>query len=99
MYASTLQCVVGKPITINGFADDHILKDKFKIYYVTDERRYKENLENCIVNIKNWMDEKHSNMNDDKTEYIIFASNKMSKKVHIESISINGTNINKRESI
>ena len=81
VYARILQCVVEKPITINGSADDHILKDKFKINDVMDERRCKENLENCIVNVKNWMDENHLKMNDDKTEYIIFASNKMSKKI------------------
>ena len=45
VYASTLQSVVEKPITINGYADDHILKDKFKINDVMDNRRCKENLE------------------------------------------------------
>ena len=99
MYASTLQCVVEKPITINGYADDHILKDKFKINDVMDERRCKEDLEKCIANVKKWMDEKWLKMNDDKTEYIIFSSNKMSKKIPTQSISINGTNINKREGI
>ena len=81
MYASTLQCVVEKPITIKGYAYDHILKDKFKINDVMDERRCKENLEKCIVNVKNWMDENQLKMNDDKIEYIIFASNKMAKKL------------------
>ena len=81
------------------FANDHILKEKFKINDEMDEKRCKENLENCIVNIKNWIDENHLKMNDDKKEYIIFASNKMSKKVDTQSISINGTNINKREYI
>ena len=51
-------------------------------------------LENCIVNVKNWMDENHLKMNNDKTEYNIFTSNRMSKKVETQSISINGTNIN-----
>ena len=99
VYASTLQGVVEKPITINGFADDHTLKDKFKIRDVMDERRCKENLENYIVNIKNWMDANHVKINDDKTEYIIFAGNRMSKKVETQSISINGTYINKSECI
>ena len=99
MYASTLQSVVEKPITINGFANDHMLKDKFKINNEMDEKRCKENLESCIVNIKNWMDENCLKMNDDKTEYIIFTSNKMSKKVETQSISINCTNINKSECI
>ena len=45
------------------------------------------------------MDENHLKMNDNKTEYIIFASNKMPKKIQTQSISINGTNINKRECI
>ena len=31
MYASTLQCVIEKPITSSGYANDHILKDKFKL--------------------------------------------------------------------
>ena len=68
VYASTLQCVEEKPITINGFADNHILKDKFKINDVMDKRRCKENLENCIENVKNWMDKNYLKMNDDKTE-------------------------------
>ena len=49
--------------------------------------------------LKNWMDENWLKMNDDKTEYIIFSSNKMAKKIQTQSISINGTNINKREGI
>ena len=99
VYASTLQCVIEKPITINGYADDHILKDKFKINDDMDERRCKENLEKCIVSAKKWMDENQLKMNDDKTEYIIVLSNKMAKKIQTQSISINGTNINKREGI
>ena len=99
VYASTLQCVVEKPITINGCANDHILKDKFKINDVMDKRRCKENLEKCIVNVKNWMDENCLKMNDDKTAYIVFVSNKMAKKIQTQSISINGININKREGI
>ena len=31
VYASTLQCVIDKPITINGYAHDHILKDNSKL--------------------------------------------------------------------
>ena len=99
VYASTLQCVIEKPITINGYADDHILKDKFKINDDMDERRCKENLDKYIVSVKKWMDENRLKMNDDKTEYIIFLSNKMAKKIQTQSISINGININKREGI
>ena len=45
------------------------------------------------------MDENQLKMNDDKTEDIIFVSNKMAKKIQTQSIYINGTNINKREGI
>ena len=45
------------------------------------------------------MDENQLKMNDDKTEYINFVSNKMAEKIQTQSISINGTNINKREGI
>ena len=98
MHARTLQCVAEKPITINGYAEYHILKDKFKIN-VMDKRRCKENLEKCIASVKNWMDENWLKMNDDKTEYIIFSSNKMAKKIQTQPISINGTSINIREGI
>ena len=45
------------------------------------------------------MDENWLKMNDDKTEYIIFARNKMAKKIQTQSISTIGTNINKREGL
>ena len=48
-----------------------------------DERRSKENLEKCIVNVKNWMKENHLKMNDDKIEYIIFASKKWLRKYRL----------------
>ena len=72
-YSSTLTLVIPRPIDIHGFADDHALKDKFKIGNHTEERRCITNLENCAMEVKDWMDKNKLHMNDDKTEFIILA--------------------------
>ena len=38
-YSSTLTSVIPRPIDIHGFADNHTLKDKFKIGNHTDQRK------------------------------------------------------------
>ena len=72
-YSSTLTSVISRPIDTHGFADDHALKDKFKIGNHTEERKCITNLENCAMEVKEWMDKNRLHMNDDKTEFIIFS--------------------------
>ena len=73
-YTSTLTSVIPRSIDIHGFANDHTLKDNFKIGDNTEERKYITNLENCATEVKNWMDKNRLRMNDEKTEFIMFSS-------------------------
>ena len=72
-YASTLQEVIPPPLDISGFVDDHSLKDSFKVSSREDELHTIRNLENSTKNVKVWMDLNHLNMNDGKTEFILFG--------------------------
>ena len=65
-YASTLQEVVPDDVGLNGFADDHSLKRSFK----ADDRKAEQTvisaLQNCLMNVKTWIDENRLKMNDGK---------------------------------
>ena len=70
-YTSTLQEIVPEEVCLNGFADDHSLKRSFK----ADDRKAEHTtisiLQNCLKDVKLWMDENILQMNDGKTEFII----------------------------
>ena len=98
-YSSTLTSVILRPIDIHGFADDHALKDQFKIGNHTEERKCITNLENCAMEVKDWMDKNRFHMNDDKTEFIIFSSRQLAKMINTDILNVNGTIIQKSEVI
>ena len=88
---------LGHPITQSGFTDDHIFKDKFKLKDKHDEIECKMGLEKCAKRVKSWMDSNRLKMNDDKTEYIVFASSRMLTHIECDSININGISIPRSE--
>ena len=98
-YSSTLTLVIWRLRDIHGFADDHTLKDKFKIGNHSEERKCITNLENCAIEVKDWMDKNRLHMNDDKTEFIIFPSRQVAKKIETNCLNVNGTMIQKSEVI
>ena len=57
---------LGHPITLSGFTDDHILKDKFKLKDKHDKIECKTGLEKFAKRVKFWMDSNRLKMNDDK---------------------------------
>ena len=113
IYALTLQDVLddsdsgemenqdklGHPITLSGFADDHIFKDKFKLKDKHDEIECKMGLGKCAKRVKSWMDSNRLKMNDDKMEYIVFSSSRMLTQIECDSININGISIPRSECI
>ena len=89
-YASTLQEVrndhdesprKNKPIELHGFVDNHAYKKSFAAKSWVDE----------INMMRDWMDGNRLKMNDSKTEFIMFGSNKMLTKCRTTDININGT--------
>ena len=73
LYCSPLQEVVPPNLHINGFADDHSITDSFKANNRQQEFEVKHQQEQCMLNIKQWMDQTRLKMNPSKTEYIYFG--------------------------
>ena len=82
---------------LNGFADDHSLKRSFK----ADDRKAEQTtisaLQNCLMNVKIWMDQNRLQMNDVMTEFIMFGAKKQLAKCKTTSIDVNKTVVSKSE--
>ena len=108
IYASTQEEVVGGPesevsspdnnssipkIDLHGFADDHALKNSFKAGDLEVEHTCISTLEGTANNVKTWMDQNHLKMNDEKTEFIVFASHQLMPKCETKTLCVNGVNV------
>ena len=54
-------------------ADDHSIRDSFKASNRKAELDSINTIQNCMINIKNWMDQVRLKMNPSKTEFIYFG--------------------------
>ena len=80
-------------IDLQGFADDHALKNSFQAKSRVAKQTSIELLENTAINVKSWMDENWLCMNDWKTEFIMFRSRQMLQLCTMNFIQVNGCNI------
>ena len=79
-YASTLNEIVPKSLTLNGYADDHSIRKSFRptapktdsISVHTDEDNTITIMQNSMLDIKSWMD---AIKLKPKTEFIYFGGN------------------------
>ena len=94
-YLSTITSVTQGSINIHSFDDDHTLKDKFKIGNHNEEKKCISNLENCAIEVKDWMDKNRLHMNDDKMEFITFSLRQLAKRIDTDCLNVNGTIIQK----
>ena len=80
---------------LKGFADDHYLKRSFK----ADDRKAEHTtisiLQNCLKDVKLWMDENRLWMNDGKTEFIMFGAKKQLAKCTTTILDVNNTEVHK----
>ena len=90
LYCSPLQDMVPKDLQLSGFANDHSIRSTFKANNREDENTTKTSIEDCMLNVKKWMDETHLKMNPSKTEFIYFGNNKQLSKCTIDEISVAG---------
>ena len=99
IYTSSLQEVVD-PVCgkLGGYADDHILHKNFAPM-PSCEAQTVERQEDCLIQIKNWMDSNRLRMNPDKTEFIYFGSSHQLSKCTAHSIDVDGVSVNKADSI
>ena len=100
-YASTLNEIEPKSLTLNGFADDHSIRKSFKPTVPsrnsssvhTDEDDTITIMEKSMLNIKSWMDAVKLQLNETKTEFIYFGGRQQLAKTHRDTININGKTI------
>ena len=90
LYCAPLEEVIPKHLTISGFADDHSIRDVFQASNRQAEQRSMQNLEQCMLNIKHWMDQMCLKMNPSKTEFIYFGYPRQLQKCTENNINIAG---------
>ena len=79
-YCSTLNDTVPSDLHLSGFADDHSVRKEF---------RAKEEIEECMVNRRSWMDWVRLKMNSAKTEFIYFGSKVQLSKCVVTHLNVN----------
>ena len=83
LYCSPLHLVIPDSSQLSGFADDHSVRKAFKASDRSAEESTIKELEQCMVTVKNWMDELRLKMNPSKTEFIYFVFSKQLEKCTI----------------
>ena len=79
LYCSTLHEVVisldenEKPLSLYGFIDDHTVRDQFKAIDRSAELESITKLQQCTSNLKSWMVLNRLQMNNVKTEFILYG--------------------------
>ena len=91
-YAGTLFDIIPSNISLYGYADDHIASTRFRTSPSSESRSILD-LENCAIEINNWMDQNKLKMNTSKTEFIMFGSSPQINKCTTTHIDIAGENI------
>ena len=97
-FASTLNEIVPKSLTLNGFGDDHSIRKSFKPTVPnrnsssvhTNEDNTITVMEKSMLNIKSWMDAMKLKLNETKTEFIFFGGRHHLAKTQMDAINING---------
>ena len=93
LYCSIIQEVINPPLNLHRLVDGHTVENKFKPGHCDDEVRCMCELEKCAVDLKVWMDENQLNMNNDKSEFILFGSKPQLDKCITKFLNINNTEI------
>ena len=93
VYASTMREIVPQDTRLYGYADDHAVTRAFKAGDVQDELDNKQNLEDCCVKIKEWMDKNRLKMNSSKTEFIMFGHRAQLNKCIRNELNVNSESV------
>ena len=90
LYCSLLETIMPKELAISRFANDHSIRKTFKASDRNAEKSTIDSLQECMLNIKHWMDQMCLKMNPSKTEFIYFAYPKQLRKCTTNSINVAG---------
>ena len=78
---------------LHGFINNHALKNSFKAGDLEVECTCILTLESTAGSVKMWMDQNRLKMNDEKTEFIVFASHQLLPKCETKTLHVNGVNM------
>ena len=93
LYCSTMQEVVNPPLTLHGFANDHVVGNRFKPGEWNEEERCMHELEECAGNLKVWMNENRLKMISDKTEFVLFGLRLPLDKCKTKALNVDDTEV------
>ena len=81
-YASTLQEIVPEEVCLHRFADDYSLKRSFKADNRKAEHSTISILQNCLKDVRLWMDENRLKMNEWKDRIYCVWSQETTGQMH-----------------
>ena len=85
LYCSTL-----KELQLSGFADDHSVHCELDANNRQDESNCLNKVQDCMLNIKQWMDAVQLKMNSAKMEFIYFGNKVQLHKCSHIRLNVNG---------
>ena len=88
-YASTIDSAITENLQVIGYADDHCIYGSYAPGDDLSEHSMTSSMLTTVNNIKQWMCANRLQMNDSKTELVVFGSQAMLTKCHISEIVIN----------
>ena len=82
-----------RPISLIGFADDHVMKKSYIPTLEDDEELCIANIQACLFRVKKWMDSMRLKMNEGKTEFIIIGSGHKIAKCSTTHLNVNNIEV------
>ena len=73
----------GYLVNLSGYADDKTLYNTFNLNSKGDEDSKRHNMENCLPGIAEWTCENRLKLNNEKTEFIVFAGERQRKESYL----------------
>ena len=89
----------GYLVNLLGYADDKTLYDTFNLNSNGDEDSKRHNMENGLSGIAEWTCENRLRLNNEKTEFIVFTSERQRHKVTSRGIGIDGIKVGAADNI
>ena len=89
LYCSTLNVIVPSDLHLSGFTDNHSVRKEFRANDRNAELQTKEEIEECMVNVRSWMQWVRLKMNSAKTEFIYFGSKVQLSKCVVAHLNVN----------
>ena len=76
-----------------GYADDHKIAFRIQVGDLENEATVIKQLDECLLDIMHWMNQKKLKMNNSKTEIILYGTKQQLSKVNISSVNVGGIEV------